>query len=281
MNGPSKLVPLVSTLVLAVAALLLPGSARAASGNFKLRSTSVSEVSGGWHVYCDVALPKPPPIAHMTLKFLFTKTAVYERDLVDNNPKPVTNRQSLVGQNPSVESLEVDFSDASGKIYPITHFDFSLTRVRGYEAGEYKLQVRTSDGIDIGAPAQITLNGDNPVVDRRAMNFDAKNPSMKKVAAVDTGDAPKKEDAVAAAPVNGDVTPAGDAPPFLSADAFKQQPEELHEHPKGCGCDVPGTDTRGTSDAARALGALGIGLGLSLIVRRRRRTAGASDSLQA
>ena len=131
------------TLLLATSAL--------ASGSFKLRSPAVSEVSGGWHVYCDVSLPKPPPIPHVTLKFLFTKTAVYERDLVDNSPKPVTNRQSLVGQQPSVESLEVDFSDASGKIFNITHFDFSLTRIRGYEAGEYKVQVRTSDGADVGS----------------------------------------------------------------------------------------------------------------------------------
>jgi hypothetical protein len=41
------------------------------------------------------------------------------------------------------------------------------------------VQVRTSDGVDIGGATTITLNGDNPVVDRRAMSFDAKNPGMK------------------------------------------------------------------------------------------------------
>jgi hypothetical protein len=256
-------------LVTVVMGLVLAGTALAA-GTFKLRSTAVTEVSGGWHVYCDIQLPKPPPTPHQTLKFLFTKTAAYERDLVDNNPKPVVNRMALTGQNPSVESLEVDFADASGKIYNLTHFDFSLTRIRGYEAGEYKVQVRTSDGADIGSPTSITLNGDNPVVDRRAMNFDAKNPNMKKVTSgLDGGNGPPKtDDTTAAVPLNGEVAPAGSAPPFLSADAFKTQPEELHEHPKGCGCDVPGVDPVGASGALAGLASL---LSFSLLAWRKRK----------
>ena len=95
---------------------------------------------------------------------------------------PIVNPTPLVGQNPSIESLEVDFSNASGQIYPRTRFDFSLTRTRGYEAGEYKVSLETSDGTDVGTPTTIILKGDNPVVDRRAMSFDAKNPNMKKIA---------------------------------------------------------------------------------------------------
>jgi hypothetical protein len=264
-----------SQLLLAslVALALLFGARNArAGGTFHLRSTTVQEVSGGWHVYCDIALPRPPDIAHPTLKFLFTKTAVYERDLVDNNPKPVVNRQNLQNQNPSVESLEVDFSDASGKIFKVTHFDFSLTRTRGYEAGEYQVKVRTSDGVDVGSPATITLNGDNPVVDRRAMSFDAKNPTMKKIASgIDGGTGPKVDESVAAAPNNGEVTPSGDAPPFLSADAFQKQPEEIHDRPKGCGCDVPGQGA-GLSFGSRALLLVATGLGLSAIAWRKRQT---------
>jgi hypothetical protein len=258
--------------LLAVASLLLATSA-SAGGSFRLRSTSVPEVSGGWHIYCDLSMSRPPDIAHQTLKFLFTKTAVFERDLVDNNPNPVTNRQALVGQNPSVESLEVDFSDASGKIYKGTHFDFSVTRLRGYEAGEYQLKVRTSDGVDIGSPARLVLNGDNPVVDRRAMTFDAKKSGMKKVnSGFDGGTAPHVDESSAAVPNNGAVVASGDAPPFLSADAFKEQPEEMHQRPKGCGCDVPGLDAGGLSEGARALLMLATGLGLSAIGWRKRRT---------
>ena len=262
-----------STAALLALACLLVAATALAAGSFKLRTSSVNEVSGGWHVYCDVALPKPPLTPHQTLKFMFTKTAAFERDLVDNNPKPVVNRMALVGQNPSIESLEVDFSDASGKIYNVTHFDFSLTRLRGYEAGEYKMQVWTGDNLDIGSPTTITLNGDNPVVDRRAMTFDVKNPGMKKVASgVDAGTGPKVDESVAAVPNNADVVPAGTAPPFLSADAFKKQPEEIADHPKGCGCDVPGLDPAGASGGLQGAGAVLTGLGLSLIAWRKRRT---------
>jgi hypothetical protein len=264
----------VQLLLASLVALASLFGARSASagGTFHLRSTTVQEVSGGWHVYCDIALSRPPDIAHPTLKFLFTKTAVFERDLVDNNPKPVVNRQNLQNQNPSVESLEVDFSDASGKIFKVTHFDVSLTRTRGYEAGEYSVKVRTSDGVDVGSPASITLNGDNPVVDRRAMSFDAKNPTMKKIGSgIDGGTGPKVDDSVAAAPNNGEVTASGDAPPFLSADAFQKQPEEIHDHPKGCGCDVPGVAT-GLSFESRALLFVAAGLGLSAIAWRKRQT---------
>ncbi len=262
--------PAIACALLAALWSLLLCADALASGSFKLRSPSVSEVSGGWHVFCEIAMPKPPITPHVTMKFLFTKTAVYERDLVDNNPKPVVNRQPLVGQQPSVESLEVDFADASGKIYPVTRFDFSLTRVRGYEAGEYKLQVRTSDGVDVGTPTTITLNGDNPVVDRRAMNFDTKSAPKK----ADT--APKVDDSVAAAPMNTDVTPAGSAPPFVPPEAFQKQPEEIGDRPKGCGCDVPG-DAGHESGLARVLGVGAMGLGLSLVAWRRRRTrAGAT-----
>ncbi len=259
----------LASAVLAWLVLVTVSSPAFASGSFKLRSTTVEEVSGGWHIYCDVALAKPPLTPHETLKFLFTRTAVYERDLVDNNPNPVVNRQVLVNQNPSVESLEVDFSDASGKIYKITHFDFSLTRVRGYEAGEYKLQVKTSDGVEVGAPAMITLNGKNDVVDRRAMSFEAKG--IKKVAAATSAAPAKTDDPVAAAPANGDVAPAGSAPPFLSADAFKTQPEEIADHPKGCGCSVPGLDPSGAPGGTQALAAACLGLGLSIVAWRKRR----------
>jgi hypothetical protein len=262
--------PGIACALLAAFSALLLATTALASGNFRLRSPAVSEVSGGWHIYCDLSLPKPPPIPHVSLKFLFTKTAVYERDLVDNNPKPVTNRQSLVGQQPSVESLEVDFSDASGKIFNITHFDFSLTRIRGYEAGEYKVQVRTSDGADVGTPTTITLNGDNPVVDRRAMSFEAKDKNHQHITSVVDAGA-KPEEAVAAATMSTEVAAAGSAPPFLPPEAFQKQPEEIGDHPKGCGCDVPGGGGGGALDT-RALAAVLTGLGLSLIVWRKRRT---------
>ena len=52
------------------------------------------------------------------MKFLFTKEAVFERDLVDGHgDTPVTNQMVLTNQTPNVESLDVDFADGSGKIF--------------------------------------------------------------------------------------------------------------------------------------------------------------------
>jgi hypothetical protein len=255
---------------LAAAVVLFALKAHAA-GAFQLRTTEVQEVSGGWHViFGSITLPRAPATAHQPMKFLFTKTMVYERALVDNSPQPVLNRTALVNQTPSVESLDVDFSDPSGKVYNRTRFDFSLTRTRGYEAGEYKLQVRTADGIDIGGSATIILKGDNPVVDRRAMTFSAKESGIKKV---DTGldggakgPASSSDESNAAVPNNGDVVASGTAAPFIPPEAFQKTPEEeAKEHPQGCGCSVPGLESAGPSLLA------GIPLALAAVAARRKR----------
>jgi hypothetical protein len=246
-----------------------------AAGSYQLRTTEVQEVSGGWHViFGSITLPRAPSTAHQPMKFLFTKTMVYERALVDNSPQPVLNRTALVGQTPSVESLDVDFSDPSGKIYNRTRFDFSLTRTRGYEAGEYKVQVRTADGVDIGGASTIILKGDNPVVDRRAMTFSAKESGIKKVDNGVDGGAKgpanaSSDESNAAVPNNGAVVASGEAAPFISPEAFQKTPEEeAKEHPAGCGCTVPGFDGTGTA----LLGGIPLALA-ALAARRKRRPA--------
>jgi hypothetical protein len=257
-------------VALAAAVVLFAWRAQAAGG-FQLRTTEVQEVSGGWHViFGSITLPRAPATAHVPMKFLFTKTVAYERALVDNSPQPVLNRTVLTGQMPSVESLDVDFSDPSGKVYNRTRFDFSLTRTRGYEAGEYKVQVRSADGVDIGGSATIVLKGDNPVVDRRAMTFSAKESGVKKV---DTGlDAGAKgaasgsDETAAAVPNNTEVAASGSAAPFIPPEAFEKTPEEeAKEHPKGCGCTFAGQ--RGAGSVLLAA------LPLALAVARRRRAS--------
>jgi hypothetical protein len=231
----------------AVAVLLIPSAALAA-GSFKLRNSEVQEVSGAWHIYCTVELPKAPSHAHQTMRFIFTPTAVYERALVDGHSEPVTNRQPLVNQAPSTESLDVDFADPSGKIWKGTRFDFGLTRTKGYQAGEYEVKLRTSDGVDIGGPVRLTLKGDNPVVDRRSITFNAKEPAIKKVdTGIDAGPAVAKntyDDT--SSPVQSDVQPSGKSEPFIPASAYEKTPEEeIKERPKGCGCTTPGTNAGG------------------------------------
>ena len=49
--------------------------------------------------YCQPLVPKPPPIAHQPMKFLFTKTAVFERSLVDGKSEPVAIRRLRPGKS--------------------------------------------------------------------------------------------------------------------------------------------------------------------------------------
>jgi MYXO-CTERM domain-containing protein len=192
-----------------------------------------------------IELPKPPLTAHQSMKFVFTKKAVYERSLVDGRNDPVNNRMPVSEPTPAVESLDVDFADPSGKIFKGTRFDFGLTRTRGFEAGEYDVELRTSDGTNIGSKLNLTLKGDNPVVDRRSIAFNPKDKSIKKVDAYDAGANQAKNEnndtPSSSGGGNGEVTPTGTATSFVPPEGQKETEEEnIKVKPKGCGCDVPG-----------------------------------------
>ncbi|MBX3209328.1 MAG: hypothetical protein KF764_30120 [Labilithrix sp.] len=263
-------------LLAAIATLVAFPRAAQAVGTFKLKSTEATEVSGAWHIYVTIELPKAPLTAHQSMKFLFTKTMAYERSLIDGHNEPVLNRQALQNQSPSIESLDVDFADPSGKIFKGTRFDFGLTRTRGYEAGEYKVEVRTSDGTTIGAPANLILKGDNPVVDRRAMAFNAKEKSIKKVDGYDAGANQAKNDEPVAQNDNGpsEVTPTGTATGFVPAEGMQETDEEkIKTRPKGCGCEVVGlgpSGVLGTPGAALFFLLPVVGVGIAAARRRSR-----------
>jgi MYXO-CTERM domain-containing protein len=265
---PQNLLAFLFAVALALVAF--PRSAHAA-GTFKLKSNDVQEVSGAWHLYVTIELPKAPLTAHQPMKFVFTKTAVYERSLVDGRNDPVLNVQTVTDPSPAVENLDVDFADPSGKIFKGTRFDFGLTRTRGFEAGEYVVELRTSDGTTIGGKQNLKLKGDNPVVDRRAIAFNPKDKSIKKVEGVDAGANQAKNepnDTPAAAPGNGEVTPTGVATGFVPPEGQQETDEEkIKTRPKGCGCDMPGAP-----DAGLLLWLLPLA-GLGAIIARRRRLA--------
>lgn len=261
-------------LVAMCVSLFVALPAEAASGTFKLQSPS-SEVSGGsWHIYAKIELPKAPLTAHTSMRFLFTKTMVYERSLIDGHADPVLNRQALQNQSPTVESLDVDFADPSGKVWKGTKFDFGLSRIRGYEAGEYTVELRTSDDIVIGTKQTLVLNGDNPPVDRRSMAFNAKDSKVKKVDnGLDGGsniaqndDAPTTNNNVG----NGEVTPMGTATGFVPPEGMQETDEEkIKTKPGGCGCEAVGQRSPATG-LVFLLPILGIGIAA---YRRRRRVA--------
>jgi len=230
----------------------------AAYGTYRLRSTEATESGGQWHIYLRIDLPNAPAIPHMPMKFNFTELTQYERALTDNSKDPVINRIPMNNQLPKIESLDVDFADATGKIFKTTNYDFSLTRARGYEAGEWKFQLKTADGQDIGTAQTVTLHGDNPVVDRRSISFSAKPKETKK----DAGTEVAQNDT---APTSTEVAPVGTPPPFVPPEGFQKTDEEqIHTKPGGCGCDVPGTTQSG-------LAVLVTGVALGLLALRRKR----------
>jgi hypothetical protein len=230
----------------------------AAYGTYRLRSTEANEAGGQWHIYLRIDLPSAPSLPHMPMKFNFTELTEYERALTDNSKDPVVNRIPMQNQLPKIESLDVDFADGTGKIFKTTNYDFSLTRARGYEAGEWKMQVKTSDGQDVGTAQTVTLHGDNPVVDRRSISFAAKPKEKKK----DAGAEVAQNDT---APTSTDVAAVGTPPPFVPPEGFQKTDEEqIHTKPGGCGCDVPGTTQSG-------LAVLVTGFALGLLALRRKR----------
>src|SRR5262245_22962168 len=113
-----------------------------------------------------------PPTAHIPMLFSFTPTVLYERTLTDKSPTtPVINKIPLSNQQPINQSMDVGFSDfATGQVFTVTKFDFLIRRDHGFEAGEYTLVIkRTSDGAQMGSQLRVVLQGDNPIVDRRAI----------------------------------------------------------------------------------------------------------------
>jgi hypothetical protein len=191
----------LAVLALFAVVVSLAVTADAATGTFVIKTKSVNEAGGAWRLFTKIELPKAPLTPHQSMRFNFKKTMVYERSLVDGKSEPVINRQALTGEMPTTESLDVNFGDATGKIFKGTNFDFALTRTRGYEAGEYEVELRTADNVVIGSKQNIILNVDIPVVDRRAMAFNVNDSKVKKVVGYDAGANPAGNDSRNCSPI--------------------------------------------------------------------------------
>lgn len=262
----------IATVLSFVALVVVFASSRPAfaAGTVTLGSRELTENDGKWKLNLTIDMGSPPDVPHVPFLFTFTPTALYERALTDKTgDKPVLNKIPLVNQQGTNLSMDVGFADpGTGKVFKLTKFDFVIRRDRGFEAGEYDFTVkRESDGVKIGSTIHITLKGDNPVVDRRAIVFsgdkkkDAKlgqtgdqasgddDKKDKAVDKKDIGDTDKKDEGDAKEP---GTDPAGNTPPAVPP---KQG---------GCGCRLAGSDEGG------GLGLLGVVMLAALIVLRRR-----------
>jgi MYXO-CTERM domain-containing protein len=222
------------------------------------KKTKIDELDKSWKVAIEVHLDRAPDVAHMPVRFTFTATSYFERALVDGRKDPVIRQIPLEHQQPIVESVDVGFLDpGTGKTAPRTRFTFQVTRDRGFEAGQYEVEVTDArTGKELGGKTTVTFNGENEIVDRRSMVFDDK-PKPKKS---DAAQAPKAEEK--------ELTPDDDAfwagGPRTPDEKTSPLPPPAHLQEKpGCGCRVAG----GASPAA-AWGLAALALGL--FARRRR-----------
>jgi hypothetical protein len=261
----------------AVAIFAISGSALAA-GNFSIKTTSVAESSGEWHIKVRIDLPRAPSMMHIPMRFTFSKEAVDERAIMSQGADPVHHRMVLDTPPKQIQSLDVDFADASGKVFKSTYYEFDLQRATGYfEAGEYLVSLTGPDG-DVGTAQKLTLTGDNPPVYRGAMDFSGDSSGKKKKkdkgfehvsSGLDGGNqVASNDDSTSAAPVSTDVAPVGNGGDMVPGSAFNKTSEEeaVQGHPSGCGCVAAGLAGEG--------GALGAGaaIGAGLFVARRRRS---------
>jgi MYXO-CTERM domain-containing protein len=279
----NKFSALLSRWFLALTCLsiaLLVAPIASAAGRIEWKSKKINEKDKAWHLEVTIYMGKAPDVAHVPMKFEFLPTVYYERSMVDGDKLidrkvPLDNRQDLI------ETVDVGFLDAgSGKIENRTRFTFKVTRAHGYEAGEYKITIRDArNGQIVGTPTTMSFEGENEIIDRRAMVFSGKEKEKKKKD--DPGDVRKvaKDDAEKKAQSDADAEntdtqaaksggeSAAEQPPADEAgegdEAASDGPPE-EKKAGGCGCRTTGSEQG--SPAALLLGSLLI-LGLSL--RRR------------
>jgi hypothetical protein len=268
---------------LALAALLiqlLVAPAALAGGSFSIKTPEVSESSGEWHVKVRIDLARAPSMMHTPMRFTFSKEVVDERAIMSKGAEPVHHRMVQDVPAKQIVSMDVDFADASGRVFKSTYFEFDLKRDTGYfEAGEYIVTLAGPDG-DVGAGQRITLKGDNPPVYRGSMDFASdskgskggkqKGPRMEAVSSgIDGGKQVAENDQpAAAAPMSTDVAAEGEAPSMVPQSSFKKTSEEesVQGHPNGCGCVAAGLD--GSLAGGVGLGAL---VAAALLARARAR----------
>jgi MYXO-CTERM domain-containing protein len=245
-----------------------------------------------WHLQMTIYMSRTPDVAEVPAHFEFEPTAYYERALVDGN-KIIEHRVPLQSQQSIIADEDIGFLDpGSGKIQRRTRFSFKITRDHGFEAGEYEVKIRDGrSGRLIGSPVKLTLEGKNPVVDRRTMVFSGNIAKKPKPAAgggemqhVDkNGDVSSDTGSGAggqgnAGPASSGQSAAG-APGAASSDNSANGEgaagagngagaEQVKKKPGGCGCRL--ADTRST-DPGLLFAPLGLALALAL--RRRRRAA--------
>jgi hypothetical protein len=250
------------TPLLTLAVLMFSFTALA-QGQVKWKRQKINESNEAWNIDLEFHLKKAPDIAIVPVRFEFTPEVYYERSLVDGKEEPVVNRMPLTDRQPIVSTQDVGFMNpGTGKYESRTRFAFKITREEGFEAGEYKVVLEDKrSGKKMGSPVHLTLEGENPVIDRRSISFDPskkrkeKEPTAEEKAAAEDPPDPDSEEFWAGGPQGDDDPNERPLPP----------PAHMQERP--CACRVPG----GNSHRSSLPQLLGIGFAAVLALRLRRR----------
>src|ERR1700689_1212872 len=225
----------------AIAATILAASQALAAGNLTLKTPNVDEKGGEWHIKVRIDLPRAPGLMHTPMRFTFSKEAVDERAIMSKGAEPEHHRMVIDTPPKQIVSMDVDFADASGKVFRSTYFEFDLQRASGYfEAGEYLMTLEGPDG-EVGAAARLTLKGDNPPVYRGAMVFDAKatkqkGPRIESVSSgLDGGALSGDSNDTSTSAASAQVAPVGSGPERVPSNAYTKTPAEeaVQGHPTG------------------------------------------------
>ena len=252
------------TVMFALIALTITTDALA-FGTFRLKKTTIEEADGRWKFDVEADYGSKPHIGHIPFDFIFVQTTYYEYSITDTDKEPQQRRKPMLNQKPQREQMDIGFADARGDTWARTKFSFSLRRDRGFSAGEYTLTVkRSSDGATMGRPIRITLNGQNELIDRRAIVFTGEKKKKEKPKET-AADKPDEKTEPADAPEDepgGDDGAKTDEPDESDLD----KPPAVEKRPggHGCGCRTAGHPSEHGAALASLL------LGVALLTARRR-----------
>ncbi len=267
-SANSRLFRNLLTLSSALFILLFAGSVLAA-GSVKWSKKRIKErADESWKIQLVITLPRTPDVGVVPMKFSFEPIAYYERAKVDGD-RIVEHTIPLRYQTPHIESMPVGFQNpADGKPVRRTRFVFSLTRESGFEAGEYKVKITNArTGQKIGGATVIKLQGDNDVIDRRTISFEADKPKSSKPAStltdVQEGTFRTTGGEVVTEEEEEEEETSTSRRPASTSSAG---PQPIKENPGACGCRAAGATPAPTGLAVFAAAAL------ALVVARRRRS---------
>jgi MYXO-CTERM domain-containing protein len=234
----------IATILAAAAATSVSGVADAAYRSVNVAKRTIQESNGRWKVKFTINWGRKPDRGLIPMQFSFKPKVLYEWSLTDEKPKGMERRVPLTGQPDINVPVDVSFEDpATGKKFKTTKFSIKLDRRNEFEAGEYELTCRTTDGKKIGRPIRLILKGRNKAVDRRSMVFEAKVKGK--------GDKKKKDNSK---PGGGDGNEMGSSDgPMAAEDAgpdLSDIPDEPMDDAPGPPSEKPGTKASGCSVAS-------------------------------